>query len=1316
MTKLSYFKNIDNSSKPRGTMSLEECLQYIKDNASKSEIVNARTHPTLGGKGNKLKKHTDIIYQGGKQVKVNRNLYEHVKFTKVKMVTWALGEFSGRRRKADITSENLSGYMYLDIDDYSTIINSEEFEPSNESEAISYVRSILTSNTYPFIKAAWRSFGGRGYGFLVKCEDLSIENYKATWKTLNTLFNRKGIELDSQTKDYTRSNVLSYDPNIFIRDDEDVEAFQASEVESSIATEKINLNSCPSNIALEIVQTRLTELYNSASSWDGGDNRLNYSFYQRYFSYCNLDGIDLDVAYQALIDNKEKFNALFEYRSNDEVYRIGSGQYSTYADQFSQFSIPLKEAKTYEVESIYNEYGGDVDLKIAYEWYNATSYGNITEANVKKFAKSVKLCGILQSEVLSFIDKLDLDEYESAIRSVYNDRKVLYGVDYKYSASYINLRKNNLKEFLENQGYTVYLRDEYRGNIGRKCTTLAENAIANAGGFEYDMLFKLFQMYYASCKKFAIGASNAKEVLNNVFEEKSINHAEFEKIHTFVCNEVYSNEQWKFGVNWVKEISPEDYKSLFEFETEYKLEAGVEYLSNLNLKPKLGDKLFIWANTGAGKTTWICKHLKGHRLILVPTVALLQGIFKEYNASVFFRDSKTVSQGDELIVCTYSSFPKLLSIMEGWEDTKISEYDVYFDEEHNNATSSDKLYRGRELNCIVDNIDLFRSFTYVTGTKFPILSPKFDEFRMIRVDWKEIPSKRFKRVRYNNQITSLEKRLSRGKKNIIFLQNKKEEGDLGALLEYLEVKGWDKNNIALINADTKNSLHFRNLINNEKIDEHLEIIICTSVVVEGINIKNTDVASVHFMSKAGLVDMEQMVNRLRKIYINSQHNCMIYIYDKIKDEVDEESDVDVYGLQLGLIENAKEALKIFSVGYTVDDTNQRKNAMRIMQNQMFEKSKLFRNVDGRWVVDYLSIANMAYHRETIYANKNIKYMSKILSIYGWEFMGDELDREDMNTDIKTHIRNLKIERKEMLKDVCMSILHDIRIDGEDKCIADLEDDNISDLELLDYPEWQIGLRSKIKSLCRNMEFTWACNLVQQWVLEHNMSDRIWTKINRQLQVAIGRKLGNFSRKYDTSNEFLTSIMKYYKSYMSKLEQDDKHTISKRDIHKALKKRKKYCEIIEKFAVDYNTSFEIFKQHFDIVPVLINGEVRYRILGCNIQDSVSKFAVDFNDLGVKYQSNGIQFTTDEITREVNKIAKRTPIFGMNTLNKSKAMQLCRDYFTVERDGSRTVGGRRIALYRISSLFAEEILNIPLMPNRKDKGKVEHFNYIFDYIPQ
>lgn len=1329
--QISVFKNLDNSSKPIGQKTINQVLEMIKTHPKKDVIVDANTNPKYGGKSNKILRFTDMVWshKQKKLTPVERNTYSHVKSTQLQVVTWN-GYFDGRRRKSNIIG--VSGYIYCDIDSFDHLIGEEAgYGIENIEQAIDYVFSILTDNGFSFIKAVWRSVSGSGFGFLVKTDNLTVENFKSTWFALRDLFASRGLELDEATKDITRVNVISYDPEVFIRDDEDLDGFVAVEPEQRIIKTFGNAV-LPEGLKSDILEYHLNSLYNNKKYWknrskDVQGDRLEQTFYRDYFSHLNHSGIPLEEAFVFLTSKTEKYPTLFIHRSMSDVEFIGHDIYDRYVDQFGMHNNSIdvtdepKGDSEVEYKALYKKYQGDVELKIKHILHNLKNKPWDKPKTIKMLAIIAKEVGIPKDKLLyalgdvMIISKDDLTN----ISFIYGNTSYKYGVKKVLTESAKEIRKNKFIDYCKSNYLKITKRNEYDGNTVAKLEEILKSAKFKFESLDESELFDFLGKYFKKAKAWAIPQGDAIDFIRNEFSSENIDtEAVYNKKRVkiykmipryakFLAPEIYSYDEWKYGWNVTKILTPEQVAERYDIVETIYLKDG-EYLSDLNLA--IGDDTIIWADTGAGKTTYICEKREGKRMIIVPTISLLMGVEFKYNTSVFYGNKKDVTEGDDLIVCTYSSFPKLLNIMKHWKKDTISDYELHYDEYHNTAVSSDPNFRGYELNYVADNEHLFKTRIKYTGTLFPNLHPTHQKCKIIRIKREKTAPKYFKRVKYNDLIVSLEKRLDRDNKNIIYLQNKQEEGKLGELLDYLMLKGWNDEDIWCINADVKDTVNFSKLITNEQVDDNVKIVICTSVIVEGVNIKNKDFTTIHFMSHEGLVNMQQMVTRLREVFTEVEdNNCMIHLYRKISNNPMEERDqVDVVEVQKQLAQLAQKGLDFLSVAAASGESESKKVAIRIFNQNIFGKSRLYRNNDGRWEIDYLSIANLSYREETNYAYNDIEFVKMMLEEYNWQFVGEEVDMQTRTDKEKDFISQSKTLRKEELNEDLIQILMDIREDKEDKTIEYLEDENITSFRYSNQPKYEINLRKKIKFLCFHMGFDDAYNLVENWVIEHNMSKRIWTKISRQLVVRLSKELGIMENKTDTSTKFAKELFYYYKDCLKKEEEKGKkHLISLYNLNKVVNNRKKYCKKLRDKEITNENALNVINEYFHVDEYLHKGKVMYHLSGVKIVNDVVTFSKKFQEWAENAHINGTKYTSDELADIINDIRGQLPILRIHKVKSNDAMRLIHDYYQFERVGDKEVNGKTKNTYAVTALHPKELENVKVIPLRKENLMNKHY---------
>lgn len=1317
MNNISVFSCVDRSSRPTDTITMDEALMLIKNNPHKEKILKARE----SGKLNQEKTYPD-----------GRNLYEHVKRTVVPVVTWN-AVIDDYRRKSNISQ--CSGYIYGDVDSFQKIIDMGKAK--DELSARQYAWKVLTNKGFKFIKGVWKSFGGdtSGFGFLVKVNGLTVENFKSTWNALKDLFAKYGIELDEQTKDITRPNVLSYDPDIFIREDDILGDFDA--VEEKFEYQEVEVGPLSPEMRDNNLSNIIAKYYDSEDIKIRKKNRLAYGFYQRYFSSASNYGIVLDESFNYLWSSRGEYPLLFGSRSKNAIYNIGRNQYKAYQSSFGKVRVRgsknLAKKDKKKVEAVYQKYEGDAEVKCEYLWYLLVKKQLGKAETLTRFAKVIKKCGIDKEQAISFLNSSIMlsDEDIAGIEKIYGNPNIIFGLVKKPTDDAIAERIRLFSEKMKSENKQIIRTDKFEGNLERKTSDIFESAKFFIGKPAKADVFEFLSYVFRKTKSFAISKVDAVAKLISYFtlsddEQQAMEVSEgrrktnqtirlykkFVRYGKFMAEEIYGYNQWKFGVRVQKFLTMEEVLSRYKVRKTHHLEIG-QYISDLNLHDY--DNTIIWGNTGQGKTTWICEAVKGLKIILVPTVSLVKGIRHDYGASAFFQDAKDVQEGDELIVCTYSSFPKLLKIMEKWDINPISDYALFFDEYHNNAVSASPLYRGYELNCIADNLHLFKSRTMLTGTNFPILHPVFQKFEVIRVNWKNLPIKRCQPVEYNNIYAAVGNRLDRNGKNFIFLQNKREEGQLGDLMEYLSMKGWDEKKIWKINADEKDNVHYQRLIENKMVDEDIEIVICTSVISEGVTIKNKDFTTIHFMSHASDEEKEQTVNRFRKIFTHTtgEPSCMIYTYSKIPTTEKEVRDhIDVVKVQENLIEMSKRCLKFFSRPFISGDSFSFKLAGKMFFNEIFGKSAWFRNKDGDWDVDYLSIANKAFVEQKNYSYENRAFSQMMLSQYGWKFNNPVTDHGDLLDQDKNLLRLVKQAKKDELDEDIQEIINTIREDGEKKTIELINDKNKSKFDKYPRKEWEIRLRAYVKDLCRNMEFNDACNLVEEWTTEHGKSPQKWLKIKRQLNASVSVKMGIFDKKYDVSSKFaksLAELLKNNKAEESKTGQKKFMTLAQ--IKKAVSNRKKHCDRLNDLKITQSMALEIFHQYFEVKEYLIKNTIMYYLVGYNISNDIATSYKKIDAWIKDCHKNAVGLTSDEMAEKINSIRQELPVLGLTmtdedgddkmifALTSGQAKRLLGDRYTMVHTSHRLVNGERKNVYTITLLQSEELMNVTIKPMRK-----------------
>lgn len=1200
---------------------------------------------------------------------VLRNIYTFIKSTKTPIVTWN-GSFKEKRSIKNL--ESLSGYIYMDVDDF-----------SEKSETDVY--NILTDNGLSFIKAVWKSFGGHGFGFLVHFDGLTVENFKHNWLETSKKFQGLGIKIDKATKDITRINVLSFDENLFIRDV--TTPIIASNVKPEDFTE-IKIEPLSDDLKLDVLEQAISSLYYDKSYYNESEGRLTYNFYQVLFSKTNHLGILLQDVISAIETEFSKYYPKifnnFKYSKLD-IVEVGRRQYNTYADQFGTFKVEKKQITSddYLVVGMFKKYEGDVQLMLGELFEKSLNKETEISSAIVYFALIAKRTGILVKEVIDYVEKKYGYNPDNVlkIKKVYNNQKYHFGLQLRLKESASNKRRIDLIEKLKSEGKSVV-----------EITNLTETKIQEILSFVYSKVFTnktteknvvmLVKKYFKETNSYGVNLLDASKYLKD-----HNNFYAIDRYVNFYGKLTYENFNTYFGLRIIEEGDKKKIKYNAILKNNEKFS---------DLKLSIEDNTILWADTGMGKTTWACTELSGKRIILVPTIGALKNIESKYGAATYYEANKNISIEDEIVVCTYSSFPKLFNLIQTWPNG-LSEYTLVFDEQHNLAVSAEKSYRNSELNFVLDNLHFFEKRIFMTGTLFPVLHPQIIDLDIHRIKWENPIKKNASIVWYEDKYKSVEKNLVKGKKNIIYLQDKRMHKQLGKLIHYLKSKGWS--GIYLLNANEKNEPHFKNLVTNEYLETDAQVIITTSVTVEAINILDLDVETIHFLTFENPRLMEQMVNRMRRRLPSN-----IYIYKKKKEEEVKSEWFDPIETQKGLIDYAKSLLTFLAKPkQKKTDSYDKVSAQKLFANQIFEKSAFFRVKNDNWEIDYLSIAYRVFNEETKYAKTNFEYFVKILSEYGWEFTSDLQDKEKLTKqENQSFIVEQEILESEM-KEYALNVLNHVKKQGLVDLRKEVEKDK-SVYDKLKYPDLEWGVRIKTLKLSKYMDFDEACVLVKEWIEVHNSSENKFERIMREIAVKIARLSGALNSNVSFNSKFTRSVVKLY------FEEKTKNTLyTKDEITEFFNRRKSFNENLkevdgEKYAID------IFSKYFEIIPVLENKAIKFKFGGLNVLNEVSEFSKKIYDWAEVGLENNSSYTSDELSNILNTFRKDLPILSRFKLNSKQSLKILDDYLELKKTTKR-VNKKPETSYRIICL--EPILTrnykIQINQNIIEPTQIDYTNF-------
>jgi len=293
----------------------------------------------------------------------------------------------------------------------------------------------------------------------------------------------------------------------------------------------------------------------------------------------------------------------------------------------------------------------------------------------------------------------------------------------------------------------------------------------------------------------------------------------------------------------------------------------------------------LGAPTGRGKTTFVIEQLakKSKIIMLCPVkvqVAQLAHDFRDNRKVQCFTGNETSNSlyGD-VIVCVYDKLQSLLD-----SGIHFSEYTLVVDEAHKIYQAAS--YREYALTPILHAIHdhVFKQVITISATfQSDIFPLEFNE--RIEIFHKNKTQPKAEVLFYKTK-KSLEERLltispSEGKVAIIRINNKE---TIKQMKVGFEIQGM---RVLVIHSDNQKSSEVIQFLETSHI-ENYDIVLCTSLLDEAINIKNTNIEMVHIFGKLHCDEIKQFIGRCRKSSPEFFLHLFNYELNRVKIELSEE--------------------------------------------------------------------------------------------------------------------------------------------------------------------------------------------------------------------------------------------------------------------------------------------------------------------------------------------------------------------------------------------------------------------------------------------
>lgn len=1272
-SKISIFKPVNKSSSCIKAIDVEKALNVIKgEDNSFIELINKARQ---SGKNNPEKKFS--ITRGGKPERVNE--YTFIKSTKIWSFNWLLNLNRGEKRRLNsLRDDAFSGYMYFDVDDIFIDLPIDEIK-----------KLVFELDS---VKAVWKSISNEGLGFLVKVDGLNTSNARPTWShcaiTFTDMVNEKikiahpdlcfkynkavkdekikgaaGVyfKIDPAVKDITRLNIISYDPEILIRDTNDVNPIQAIEKEQyeqlhpqakdvklntnrirRDISDSVNKNALKTPSELEKMHLEFTfdNLYNNKEKWSG--NRLSYVFHRDFYAATNKLGIDLDVAFDFCVrkkaDNPDL--ALFDYRDENDVYNgIASNIYEQYEDQFGSAIHENENYDNYIIKNINVSFKGtyrDAEFYMGYLHYDVCKKARFDEKSIYHFVKAVKEKGIAYKDMLSYlINKKTKEAILKKAENVYSNTYIAFGIVLEEKGEAKKKRKaeqdaiafSNGKEIKQNAiDHTI--DDKYIDGLD----------------FEKHPEQSLFLFIKRTITLFTLNET-AWSYLKEIEEFKGVENG-----LKAVFDDVVREYDYMRGCEYVvaKVIN---YNEFLHFRNHYKISKG-QYLNDLDLQPT--DRQILYSSTGSGKTTWGLETNKEKTIFLVPTTALADSNGYKKGVKAYHEKKKKINLKDH-ICSTYPSFPALIKDIFKLGGNPY-EYTLIVDEAQNFVSSASKEFRLDEMTYIYNVMNKFKKVIHLSGTWYNLIAPNFEGYTIDRIEKEN--EQRFKYVDYSQKHVSVEKLCDKNGLNVVFLQSKKFEKQLGTYREYFKQKGWDEKEMLFVNAGTKDEVHIKRLLKKKRIPDNYKAVFITSFAAEGLDLYNEDVKSLHFASDEHPMMMQQIANRFRKVAPK-----MIYVYRSV--------DKQYKHMEFG---DRVEEQKAFSelVNQSLSIVNNKMN--RPFFGKLFNDHFYYEKEDGDLDINYLSIANAIYNREKSYANNNETYMIQALEYYNWVFEGRISVEDKAEKKIEKALKDFrKIEKEKIYEEQKKIFEHIEKNETLDDVKNIVEKKGHSEIvKNSNLPDFEYSVRKKILTLCRYTTYEYALKVVNKWIINTGASKIAWKRLMNSFEV-IKRKYFHF---HDGAVDLRT---KFYQ-------------LLKREIVEVQKRGDKGKLYFDHHLIDLVNSLRIGSEN--VIPEVKTMDEAYHVLSDYLfleetVDSRGKRRLKFgaikliNEESYLYNAiyhfanyhlkSGKSFTKESFRTYLSE-KKNNLIYGsheqeLNHYNAEKAFEILRMFCDVEKDINR-----------------------------------------------
>jgi hypothetical protein len=357
------------------------------------------------------------------------------------------------------------------------------------------------------------------------------------------------------------------------------------------------------------------------------------------------------------------------------------------------------------------------------------------------------------------------------------------------------------------------------------------------------------------------------------------------------------------------------------------------------------------------------------------------------------------------------------------------------DEFHNFTSATNEKFMLDQLRTVLKWKESFDSFTGVTGTFLPNAHPCILEMpiRYVDIPQEKIPYMTIECKNTLHTVIQMTKNetIAKGHKAAILMNDKSMK------LETVKTGFRDINRVAVLNAETKGETDFTNIIENKYLLNDVKVLISTTVLKEGNDIKNNDFFDVYIIGRDfHAAEIKQFVARFRAAIKNKK----IRVFHLVTENKTECTDKTNTFCWQSLIKHTTtlSTMRCLELNYMKTECSENDylhDAGLILKNWNNIKDKPIHYENGVYEIDFLNLSNEIFNQEKSKFNHNNIFKDACLTELNfdvfwlfeiWEQYGDATLSKDENA--KGTIARDELKQKEQTEyDVIIDDLKETKL-------------------------------------------------------------------------------------------------------------------------------------------------------------------------------------------------------------------------------------------------------------------------------------------------